>query len=98
MGERKPVQKGAKKSDDTTRSEFIVGTIMISRGIVNTAFSARAEFSVYTHGRLSAAKDSPAWQATSQALVDMAEMVTHKKSRPPEGDQDSASKPVPPRA
>src|SRR5207253_1709216 len=39
------------RAQRATRSEFIVETTMISRGIVNLAFSARTEFSVATaHG------------------------------------------------
>jgi hypothetical protein len=36
------------RAQRATRSEFIVETTMISRGIVNLAFSARTEFSVAT--------------------------------------------------
>jgi len=63
-----------------TRSEFIVETTMISRGIVNLAFSARTEFSVATRGQQYERKASDIISLQQQIAGDIADKLRSKLS------------------
>src|ERR1700730_15129899 len=63
-----------------TRREFIVETTMISRGIVNLAFSARPEFSVATRGQQYERKASDIISLQQQIAGDIADKLRSKLS------------------
>src|ERR1700730_785450 len=63
-----------------TRSEFIVETTMISRGIVNLAFAARTEFSVATRGQQYERKPSDIISLQRQIAGDIADKLRSKLS------------------